>query len=120
MPRMRTVSACADVGSLEDRDSERRSQGRDRDPHQPRLNLPDIGIFIGPIWFRGRTPGAFRGFIIGHQAFPERSIPKLNAQIMRKLITYGSVMAASREPHRSAAQMPREARLWSVGPVTNA
>src|ERR1019366_6788693 len=49
--RMRAVSARADVGGI-GYHSERRSQSRDRNRNEPRLNVPDIGIFIGPICFR--------------------------------------------------------------------
>ena len=56
------MSTCADVGCIGFRDSERRSQSKEGNGHQPRLNLPDIGILIAPICFRRRTPSPFRDF----------------------------------------------------------
>jgi len=63
MPWMGTVSARADVGGIGFGDSKRRSQSRDRNSRQLRLNLPDICIFIGPISFWRRKPRAFRGLM---------------------------------------------------------
>jgi hypothetical protein len=60
---MRAVSAIADVGGIGFRDSEHRSPSGDRDPGKPGLNLPNIGIFIGPICFQRRTPSPFPGFV---------------------------------------------------------
>ena len=63
MPRMRALSARADVGGIRFRDSERRSQGRDRNQGKPRLNLFAVRVLIEPSWFGRRTPSPLRCFV---------------------------------------------------------
>ena len=51
VPRMRAVSACADVRCIGFRDSERRCDRADRDGRQLGLNLLGVETFCEPIWF---------------------------------------------------------------------
>ncbi len=50
MPRMRAVSACADIGCIGFRDSKRRSQSGDRNRRESRANGSDKDIFAGLKW----------------------------------------------------------------------
>ena len=59
MPWMRTVSASSDVSCVGLGDPKRRSQSRDRNCRESRLNLLNIGLLVGPTRFRRGTPRPF-------------------------------------------------------------
>jgi hypothetical protein len=71
MPRMRAVSACADVRCIGFRDSKRRCDRADRDRRQLGLDLLGVETFCEPIWFRCR-----KTFPVGQRGAAERSLSR--------------------------------------------
>lgn len=63
MPWMWAMSARADVGGVGFRDAEGRRENGDCNCSECRLHFRGVRVFVGPTWFRGRTPSAFRGFV---------------------------------------------------------